>query len=129
MGLYVLHVGYWYCHTAICDMSVTSETDLYVTGYYSLFMASHCLCTTTFDSHIIDSKKVVLKSLYEIYFTWMAPKAARKRCILILGGFSTGDRFEFGSVVNTVLCICEVNLARGIFLSCGKCFCLSIVMC
>ena len=29
----------------------------------------------------------------------MAPKAARKRCILyILGGFSMGDRFEFGSV-------------------------------
>ena len=26
------------------------------------------------------------------------PKGSRKRCILIRGGFSTGDRFEFGSV-------------------------------
>ena len=26
------------------------------------------------------------------------PKGSKKRCIFILGGFSTGDRFEFESV-------------------------------
>ena len=26
------------------------------------------------------------------------PQGSRKRCILILGGFLTGDRFEIGSV-------------------------------